>query len=170
MTIRARTLFRIVLRFPNLGCLRCITFLRFTRAECRGEQLVRDEDHVTFAGRESLRRVRGADRGVVLAAAGKPLGDVPERFAFDAAAADDDMAPTRGRIAVGRKERRGNIALQVGTEEVERNADALLGGEIAAGVIERRDLVPAIAVASDALRQTAPRIAIMRRDDNINGV
>src|SRR5437764_8073187 len=161
MSIRARTLFRIVLRFPNLGCLRCITFLHFAAAECRGEKLLRDEDHVTFAGRESLRRVRGADGGVVLAAAGKPLGDVPERFAFDAAAADDDMAPTRGRVLVGRKERRGDVALQVETEEVERNADALLGGEIAASVIERRDLVPAIAVSGDALRQPAPRIAFM---------
>ena len=146
MTIRARTLFRIVLRFPNLGCLRCITFLPFTTAECRGEQLLRDEDHVTFAGRESLRRIRGADRRVVLAASGKPLRDVPERFAFDAAAADDDVAASLGDVAVGRKERRGNVALQVGTEEVERTANALLGGEIAAGVMERGHLVPAIAV------------------------
>src|SRR5437588_9507071 len=153
--MRARTLFRIVLRFPNLGCLRCITFLHFAAAECRGEQLLRDEDHVTFAGRESLRRIRGADGGVVLAAAGKPLGDVPERFAFDAAAADDDMAPARGGVAVGWKKRRGNIALQVGTEEFERNVDALLGSEIAAGVIERRDLVPSIAVARNALGQPA---------------
>src|SRR5947199_8857185 len=125
MTIRARTLFRIVLRFPNLGCLRCITFLPFTTAECRGEQLLRDDDPVTFAGRECLRRIRGADRGVVLAAPGKPLRDVPERFAFDAAAADDDMAPARRDVAVGRKKRRGNVALQVGTEEVKRNTDAL---------------------------------------------
>src|SRR5438067_13902942 len=98
MTIRARTLFRIVLRFPNLGCLRCITFLRFAAAECRSEKLLRDEDHVTFAGRESLRRIRRADGGVVLGAPGKPLRDVPERLAFDSAAADDDMPPSRGGI------------------------------------------------------------------------
>src|SRR4051795_5675802 len=107
--MRARTLFRIVLRFPNLGCLRCITFLRFTAAECRGEQLLRDEDHVTFAGRKSLRRIRGADGGVVLAAAREPLGDVPERFAFDAAAADDDMPPSCCRVAVGWEECRSNV-------------------------------------------------------------
>src|SRR6266566_6039811 len=106
MSIRARTLFRIVLRFPNLGCLRCITFLHFAAAECRSEKLLGDEDHVTFAGRESLRRVCGADGDVVLATAGKPLRDVPERFAFDSAAADDDMAPSGGRIAVGWEERR----------------------------------------------------------------
>src|SRR3981081_3010065 len=103
MTIRARTLFRIVLRFPNLGCLRCITSLPSAAGECGGEQLLRDEDHVTFAGRESLRRIGGADGGVVLAASGKPLGDVPKRFAFDAAAANDDVAATRGDIAVRRK-------------------------------------------------------------------
>src|SRR3954467_14874850 len=118
--MRARTLFRIVLRFPNFGCLRCITFLRFTAAECRGEKLLRDEDHVTFAGRESLRRIRGADRGVVLAASGKPLRDVPERFAFDSAAAADDMPPSGRRIAVGWEERRNDVALQIPTKKIER--------------------------------------------------
>src|SRR5258707_1994641 len=146
MTIRARTLFRIVLRFPNLGCLRCITFLHFAAAECRSEKLLRDEDHVTFAGRESLRRVRGADGGVVLGAAGEPLGDVPERFPFDAAAADDDVTPSVGRGTFGREDRRGNIALQIRAQDAERNAYVLLGGEVAAGMIERGDLVPPVAV------------------------
>src|SRR5216684_8240620 len=123
MSIRARTLFRIVLRFPNLGCLRCITFLHFAAAECRSEKLLRDEDHVTFAGRECLRRVRGADGGVVLAAAGEPLGDVPERFPFDAVAADHDVTPSGGRVTVGGEDRRYNIALQIRAEDAERNAD-----------------------------------------------
>src|SRR5258706_8015094 len=153
MSIRARTLFRIVLRFPNLGCLRCITFLHFAAAECRSEKLLRDEDHVTFAGRESLRRVCGADGGVVLAAAGEPLGDVPERFPFDAAAAGDDMTPSGDDIAVGWEYRRDDIALQVLTEDVERDANVLFGGEVAAGMIEHGDLVPSIAVAGHAFRQ-----------------
>src|SRR4051812_9548262 len=170
MSIRARTLFRIVLRFPNLGCLRCITFLHFAAAECRSEKLLRDEDYVTFAGRESLRRVRGANGGVVLAAAGEPLGDVPERFPFDAAAADDDMTPSAGGVAVGWKDRRGDVALQAGTEDVERNANVLLGGKRVACVIERGDLVPAIAIAGHALGQAAPGVASVRRDHDLDGV
>src|SRR3954464_13726328 len=131
MSIRARMLFRIVFRFPNLGCLRCITFLHFAAAECRSEKLLRDEDHVTFAGRESLRRIRGTDRRVVLAASGKPLRDVPERFAFDSTAADDDMPPSGRRIAVGWEECRSDVALQIRTEKIERNAYALFASEIA---------------------------------------
>src|SRR5664279_3886762 len=116
MSIRARTLFRIVLRFPNRGCLRCITFLHFAAAECRSEKLLRDEDHVTFAGREALRRVGVTDGGVVLAAAGEPFSDTPQRLAFDAAAADDDMTPTRVDAAVRRKEHRRNVVLKIRTE------------------------------------------------------
>src|SRR5213596_1511500 len=92
MPIRRRTLIRIVLRLPRLCCLRCIPSLHLT-AECGREQFPRNEDYVTCSRGQTLSRIGTADRGVTLAAAAEPLGDVPERLPFDAGAAGDDVAP-----------------------------------------------------------------------------
>src|SRR5438105_9282511 len=106
---------RIVLRFPNLGCLRYIQSLRLA-PECGSEQTLRNEDHVTFARGESLRRIRFADRRVVGARAGEPLGDGPQRLSFDPGRAEHDMLPTTIRWHVVGEKRLDDLPLKLRTE------------------------------------------------------
>src|SRR4051795_10503116 len=112
MPIRWRMLIRIVLRLPSLTCLRCIPSLHLT-AECGREQFPRNEDYVTRSRGQTLSGIGAADRGVPLAAPGKPLGNVPERLSFDARAAGDDVPPSLGGGLVAREERRDDLLLQL---------------------------------------------------------
>ncbi len=166
--IRCCTLSRIVRGFPNLCCrLRCILFLR-APAECGGEQPFGNEDHVTFSGRESLTRVGLADEGVVPAGSGEPLRDVPERFPFDAARADDDVLPAVRRAPVFREERADDVALQLGAQQRIRNVNRLVRLQRLVGFIERRDLLPVRSVPGDPPGEPRPRVALVWIDRDVD--
>src|SRR5947209_9663005 len=169
--MRARTLSRIVCRFPNLRYRRrCILSLHLTaRVERRCEQFRWYDDDIAFSSRESLRWIRFADGAVVRAVAGEPFGDLPERFAFDAAA-DDGVPPSARRGRIVREERRHDLPLQLGTKKRKRNAHGLLNREIRRRFVERGDRFPFRGVAADAFGETRPRVAIMRFDDDVDFV
>src|SRR5439155_15170491 len=128
----------------------------------------RNEDYVTCSRGQTLSGIGTADRGVTLAAAGEPLGDVPERLPFDARAAGDDVAPTSVDDAVAREEAGHDLLLQLGAQHRQRHAHALLAGEVVARFVEGGDVVPPLGVAGDAFGETRPGVALVRGDDDVD--